>query len=718
MASSVLVTATQRRSGKSMVALGLVALLERSLGRVGYFKPIGQRGPDGVDPDVQLMKEALGLEASVEEMAPVSMDEVTEALAHGKYDEILDTILDAYQRVAENCDFVVCEGTDYFGAMAAFEFNINADISKNLSAPILLVANARACDEVGCAYGEEGCVKRCDDRERIEAVLNNISLVKESIDDKGAELFGVVINRVAADDRELMIERAKADFETHKIQLLGCLPKADLLEKPYLDEVAAGLDAEILAGSDRLDVIAQDITVAAMRLEHLLKSAKRGALVVTAGDREAVMLGMATAYNSPAIPSPSGIVMTGDLEPQPNVMRLLRDITGGRMPLLKTKLDVFEAAIKINEVKPQLRANDRARIETVKGVLESNFDVAPLLARGSAPPKAQRVTPQVFIHRLMDLARADKQTIVLPEGKDERILKAADVLLARNVCDIVLLGDEQEIRSLGGQLGLKLDDAQIINPAESELREPFAKRYQELRAKKNPTFELAFDLMHDATYFGTMMVQEGKAHGMVSGAINTTAHTLRPALEFVKTKEGVSIASSVFFMALPNQVLVYGDCAVNPNPTAEQLADIAIASADTAAAFDIEPRVAMISYSTGKSGTGDDVEKVRAATALVKERRPTLAVEGPIQYDAAIDKSVAKAKLPDSKVAGAASVFIFPDLNTGNTTYKAVQRSAKAIAIGPVMQGLRKPVNDLSRGCLVADIINTVAITAIQAQRG
>ncbi len=718
MASSVLVTATQRRSGKSMVALGLVALLERSLGRVGYFKPIGQRGLDGKDPDVVLMKEALGLEASVEEMAPVSMDEVTDALAHGKYDEILDKILDAYQSVAAYSDFVVCEGTDYFGAMAAFEFNINADISKNLTAPILLVANATNCDEVGCTFGEDGCVNRCDDNERIEAVLNNISLVKESFDEKGAELFGVVINRVDPDDREPMIQRARAELETHNIRLLACLPKADLLGRPYLDEVAVGLDAEVLAGSDRLDVIAQDITVAAMRLEHLLKTVKRGALVVTAGDREAVLLGMATAYNSPAIPSPCGIVMTGGLEPQPNVLRLMRDITNGRMPLLKTNLDVYEAAIKIHDVKPQLRAADRARMETVKGVVESNFDIAPLLARGSAPPKVQRVTPQVFIHRLMDLACANKQTIVLPEGKDERILKAADVLLARDVCNIVLLGEEQTIRSLSGQLGLKLDVAQVIDPSTSDLREVFAKRYQELRVKKNPTLEFAFDLMHDPTYFGTMMVQEGKADGMVSGAINTTAHTLRPALEFVKTKEGVSIASSVFFMALPNQVLVYGDCAVNPNPSAEHLADIAIASADTAAAFDIEPRVAMISYSTGYSGTGDDVEKVRAATALVKERRPDLAVEGPIQYDAAIDKSVAKTKLPNSAVAGAASVFIFPDLNTGNTTYKAVQRSANAIAIGPVMQGLRKPVNDLSRGCLVVDIINTVAITAIQAQRG
>lgn len=717
MASSVLVTATQRRSGKSMVALGLVSLLERSMGRVGYFKPVGQHGPDGIDPDVQLMKDALGLEASVEEMVAVTMDEVTDALAHGKYDEILDKILDGYQRIAERNDFVVCEGTDYFGAMAAFEFNINADLSKNLSAPILLVANAKVCEESGCAYGEDNCPKRCDARERVEAMLNNISLVKESIDEKGAELFGVVINRVPADDADAITARAKQELGDHGIRLLGCLPRADLLERPYLDEVAVGIDAEVLSGRDRLDVIAQHVTVAAMNLENLLQDVRRGSLVVTAGDRQAVLLGMATAYNSPAIPSPCGLVLTDGLEPPANVLKLLLDITGGRMPLLKTHHDVYNAAIRIHDVRPVLRASDRARIETVKSVMENNFDIDPLVA-GVSAPRSQRVTPQVFIHSLMDIARRNKRKVVLPEGNEERILKAADVLLTREVCDVVLLGDAEQIMGTAGQLGLKLRGVELIDPAKSPLREGYARRYMELRAKKNPTFEFSMDLMLDATYFGTMMVQEGQAHGMVSGSINTTAHTLRPALEFVKTKPGVSIASSVFFMCLPNQVLVYGDCAVNPNPTAQQLADIAIASADTAAAFDIEPRVAMISYSTGQSGTGSDVEKVREATALVKKARPELAVEGPIQYDAAIDKSVAKTKLPDSKVAGAASVFIFPDLNTGNTTYKAVQRSANAIAIGPVMQGLKKPVNDLSRGCLVVDIINTVAITAIQAQRG
>jgi phosphate acetyltransferase len=321
------------------------------------------------------------------------------------------------------------------------------------------------------------------------------------------------------------------------------------------------------------------------------------------------------------------------------------------------------------------------------------------------------------MHRVVDLARRDRRRIVLPEGQEERILRAAEVVLARGIADLTLLGNEEEIQRRIGALGLKLDGADIIDPATSPWREEFAKEYQTLRSKKNPTWEHACDVMSDPTYFGTMMVQLGRAHGLVSGSITTTAATLRPALEFVRTAPGVSIASSVFFMLLPDTVLVYGDCAVNPNPTAEQLADIALASAGTARAFDIEPRVAMLSYSTGESGTGSDVDKVRAATQLVRARAPELLVEGPIQYDAAIDPIVARTKLPGSRVAGVATVFIFPDLNAGNNTYKAVQRAAKAIAVGPVMQGLRKPVNDLSRGCTVVDIINTIAITAVQAQR-
>ena len=711
MSNSIYVTATQRGSGKSAVALGLISQLERTLGRVGYFKPVGGGGPGGVDPDVRLMKDVLGLTQSLEEICPVTMEQVTEALGQGVYDQLLDTVLEAYEQVAANYDFVVCEGTDYFGAMASFEFDINADLSSNLSSPILLVANAMDY-RGGGAEDPEG------EEDQIEAMTNNIAMVKESFDEKNCEVFGVIINRADPGRLEAVNARAQAGLEALGVKLLGSIPRAEMLERVRIEEVAAALGAEVISGAERLGVVAQGVGVAAMSLENVLDRLPRGCLVVVPGDRDDVLLGLAAAYVSPAIPACAGVIMSGGMQPHKRVMELILDLTGGNMPLLKVQTDTYDTAIAVNGVQPCLQAHQRTRVEIVKGLVERHVNIEPLLTRGVVGSVSKKMTPKQFLHRILDLARNDRRHIVLPEGAEERILRASSVLLQRGVCDITLLGDEDEVRSNIGRLGLKLDEARVLDPRRSEWREAFARRYQELRApKRNPTWELAYDLMSDPTYFGTMMVQEGEADGMVSGSINTTANTLRPALEFIKTAEGYKIASSVFMMCLPDKVLVYGDCAVNPDPTAEQLADIAIASATTAAAFDIEPLVAMLSYSTGSSGQGADVEKVREATALVKERAPDLLVEGPIQYDAAVDPGVAATKLPDSRVAGKATVFIFPDLNSGNNTYKAVQRSAKAIAIGPVMQGLRKPVNDLSRGCTVPDIINTVAITSIQAQR-
>lgn len=708
MAKSILVTATQRGSGKSAVALGLVHVLEGSLARVGYFKPVGVRDADGTDPDVRLMKEALGLDFSLDEMAPVTMDQVSEALSQGRYDQLLDQILEAYERIAQKCDFVVCEGTDYFGAMAAFEFNINADLSKTLGAPILLVANAAACGE---------CEGNCSDV--CKKLVKNIALVQESMEEKSCEMFGVVVNRAEPNDLREIDSMVQAELDKLGVRLLGTIPKTDILSKLRVEEVAASLGAEVVSGRDRLNVVVQEMVVAAMSLENVLDRLPRGALVLVPGDREDVLLGLAAAFTSPSVNHPAGVVMTGGLEPRANVRKLVLDVTQDQLPLLKVNTGTYETAIQIASVQPSLHAHQKMRVELVKSLVERNVNIQPLITSNVIVSTTRKVTPKQFIHRFIESARANRKHIVLPEGKEERILRAADILLDRGIVDLTLLGPEDVIRRDAARYGLKLNgNVRIIDPATSELREKFAKRYIELRSpKKNPTWELSFDLMSDATYFGTMMVQEGLADGMVSGSITTTAATLRPALEFVKTKDGISLASSVFFMCLPDNVLVYGDCAVNPNPTAEQLADIAVASATTAKSFGIDPYVAMLSYSTGSSGQGSDVDKVRQATEIIKKRYPDLPVEGPIQYDAAIDPDVAKTKLPGSRVAGAATVFIFPDLNSGNNTYKAVQRAAKAIAIGPVMQGLRKPVNDLSRGCTIPDIVNTVAITAIQAQR-
>ncbi len=711
MPGSIFVTETQSGNGKSTICLGLISLLERTLGKVGYFKPIGNKRNGDNFTDVHLMKDALGLRLSFEEMGPLTMDQVTEALTRGTYDNLLDNVLDTYQRIADQCDFVVIEGTDYEGAMATFEFDINAELSKNLGSPILLVANAADCI---CTNPQDGqCMANV-----CETLIQRISFLKENFDAKSCEMFGVVINRVESNMLKNLQPMLQKELEKIGIRLIGILPRSDMLEKPSLEEIAADLGAEVLSGHERLNTVVQGFDVAAMSLENVLKRLFNGVLALVPGDREEVLLGLAAAYRSTVVASPSGIVMTGGLEPPEKTKALLTDITGGLMPILKVNTKTFETAVHINEVKAKLKSHQTARIEIIKGLVERQLNVDPLITRSAVGEmRANRMTPKQFIHSIVDIARKNRRRIVLPEGVEERILKAAEVLLDRQIVDLTILGDEEQIRQRSGRLGLKLEGAHILDPAKAPMREAYAKRYIELRSpKKTPTWEIAWDIMSDPTYFGTMMVYEGHADGMVSGSINTTAHTLRPALEFIKCKEGFSIASSVFFMCLPNSVLVFGDCAVVPNPTEDQLANIAIASADTAKSFEIEPRVAMLSYSTGASGGGPDVEKVRKATEIVRELRPDILVEGPIQYDAAIDPGVAKTKLPNSKVAGTATVFIFPDLNTGNNTYKAVQRASNGIAIGPVMQGLKKPVNDLSRGCTIPDIINTVAITAVQAQ--
>ncbi len=704
MPKSIFLTATQRGSGKSSVALGLTALLERTMGNVGYFKPVGRRPDGGADPDVLLMKKTFALEAAEEEIQLFTMDDVAESLADGTNDQLLEQVMDGYDRIESSVDFVVCEGTDYFGAMAAFESNVNAEISKNLGSPILLVANG-----MDSASGEN---------REVAEVVDHICMIKESFDELGCEFFGVIINKCAVDGLDEFQAHAQKALADHDIRLMGAIPRSDMLEKVRLEEVVAQIGAEVVAGEERMNQVAQKVEIAAMGLDNVLRRVGKGALVVAPGDRGAVLLGMASAYVSPTIPAPAGVILTGDLEPPRHVMNLVLDLTGGIMPIMKVKTNTYETALNIAAVQPRIESHQRMRIEVAKGLVDRHVNAEPILTAAAVDPGVRKVTPRMFLHHIMDKARHDRKHIVLPEGHDDRVLRAAAVLLEREVVDLTILGKEPIVRKRLDQLSPKGDLVTVIDPDLSEWREPFTKRYMELRGpKKSPSWDISYDLMADVSYFGTMMVHEGRADGMVSGAAHTTAHTLRPALEFIKVREGVRIASSVFFMCLPDSVLVYGDCAVNPNPTAEELADIAIASAETARAFGVDPFVAMLSYSTGESGTGSDVEKVRKATALVREYDPNLPVDGPIQYDAAVDADVGKAKLPGSRVAGAATVFIFPDLNSGNNTYKAVQRSARAIAVGPVMQGLRKPVNDLSRGTTVRDIVNTVAITAVQAQR-
>ncbi len=451
-----------------------------------------------------------------------------------------------------------------------------------------------------------------------------------------------------------------------------------------------------------------------MSLPNVLARLAPDVTVIAPSDRTDLIPGLMLAHQSGTFPTLAGILLTGGYA-LPETVRRLSEGVQQDLPIALTDLGTFATAERLLRVRGPMDAKSKNKIESARRIFAEQVDQAALLAAIDVSASEVR-TPLMFEYQLMERARAMRKHIVLPESQDDRILEAAAILLRRGVADLTLLGEETKVRARASALGLDVDQAKVLSPFDPELRERFAATYAQARAHKGMTIEKARDVITDISYFGTMMVHLGLADGMVSGAVNTTAHTIRPALEFVKTKPGVDTVSSVFLMCLADRVLVYGDCAVIPEPTTDQLADIAVSSAETARQFGIEPRVAMLSYSTGTSGSGAEVEKVRAATALVAERAPDLALEGPIQYDAAIDPDVARTKLPDSAVAGRATVFIFPDLNTGNNTYKAVQRSAHAVAIGPVLQGLKKPVNDLSRGALVDDIVNTVAITAVQAQ--
>jgi phosphate acetyltransferase len=685
MGSSVYVASVEGYTGKSAVALGLLEQLSRRVGRVGVFRPVVRGEAGERDHVLELLVSHEAVTLSYDECAGVGYDEV-----HTDPTAALDRIVERYHRVAERCDAVVIVGSDYTDVGTPTEFAYNARIAANLGAPVLLVLNGSG---------------------RSPADLHTItSLSAGELKAQHGTLFAVVANRVDA---------AQVIEDTEAITVDGVLayaiPEEPLLSAPSVGELMPACDGTLVGGDPALLTReATGFVVAAMTMPNVLDRLFDGAVVITPGDRPEVVLGVVMADLSANFPQVSGIVLNGGLGLPPQVSRLLEGL-GTTMPIVATDLGTHATTTALNAVRGRLTRASTRKVVTALALFADHVDGDALLDRLEVA-RTEAVTPLMFEHQVVDRAVADRRHIVLPEGDEPRMLQAADILLRRGVADLTLLGDPLRITAAAARLGVDVGDARLLSPLDPELHERFAVEYHERRRHKGIDLDDARAVVGDVSYFGTMMVELGLADGMVSGAVHTTAHTIRPALEIVRTVPGVSVVSSVFFMCLENQVLVYGDCAVNPDPTAEQLADIAISSAATAAAFGIDPRVAMLSYSTGTSGAGTDVDKVSEATALVRQRAPALLVEGPIQYDAAIDAAVAATKLPHSDVAGRATVFVFPDLNTGNNTYKAVQRSAGAVAVGPVLQGLRKPVNDLSRGATVRDIVNTVAITAIQAQ--
>ncbi|OUD91676.1 Phosphate acetyltransferase [Clavibacter michiganensis subsp. michiganensis] len=700
MARSIYITSAEGHSGKSTVALGVLDTLTHQIQRVGVFRPIA-RSIEEPDYVLQALLAHDGVDLDYDECVGVTYDDV-----HADPEAALSRIVERYKAVEAKCDVVVIVGSDYTDVGSPTELSFNARIAANLGAPVLLVLTGRRADETG---------GRSPDEMRQIADLAVPELVTAH-----AALLGVVVNR--ADPEQLDAITAAipaavpASLQARAPHVpVWAIPEDAFLVAPTVAELLDAVDGTLVKGDQALlSREALGVVVSAMSMENVLARLTEGAIVVIPGDRSEVLLGVLTAHASETFPTVAGIVLNGGFALSPTIETLIAGLDQ-TLPIISTELGTYETAKRITQTRGRLSPESTRKMDTALAAFEQHVDTSRLLELLDVS-RSDVVTPLMFEYGLIERARTAGKRIVLPEGTDDRVLRAAGTILSRGIADVTILGEEIEVRSRAIGLGIDIGRATVLSPFDAVLRERFAEEYVRLRAHKGMVLDIARETVTDVSYFGTMMVQLGLADGMVSGAAHTTAHTIRPGFEIIKTTEGVSVVSSVFLMALADRVLVYGDCAVNPDPTADQLADIAISSAETAAQFGIEPRIAMLSYSTGESGAGADVEKVRQATARVRELRPDLAVEGPIQYDAAADAAVAATKMPGSAVAGRATVFIFPDLNTGNNTYKAVQRSAGAVAIGPVLQGLRKPINDLSRGALVQDIVNTVAITAIQAE--
>ncbi len=695
MSKAVYIATNEPESGKSIITLGLMRLLLGKTNKVAYFRPIIDEHPkQEMDNHIETVLKHFDLKMEYEDCYALTGAEVIHKKSNGQEDEIIDKIIEKYKYLEDRFDFILIEGTDFSGDGVFIEMDLNVLIAKNLGVPVVIVSNGK--DKL---------------QEEIEG---NVLLAYDSFNEKDVKVLSIVINKADINDIEAINLGLKRELPEDIF--VYSIPFISNLNNPSVQEIVDELDAKVLFGKKYLNNQTGSFAVGAMQLRNFVKKLKEKSLVITPGDRADIILSSLQANISDNYPSISGIVLTGGLKPEKSIIKLIKGLNQ-IVPVISVKSGTFDAANEIGAIRSHIYADNKQRIYTSISTFEKFVNIDEI-SKNFVEFQPKGITPRMFQYNLVSRAKKHKKHIVLPEGEDERILRAAARLIALDIVEITLLGSKEKISRVVAKnsIPLNFDKVNIICTVESDKYEDYVNTFYELRKHKNVTIDVAKDLMMDVSYFGTMMVYKGDADGMVSGAVHTTQHTIRPALQFVKTKPGVSVVSSIFFMCLEDRVSVFGDCAINPNPNAAQLAEIAISSADSSKAFGIEPKIAMLSYSSGASGKGEDVDKVREATKIVKKLRPELKVEGPIQYDAAVDMAVGKSKLPDSEVAGQANVLIFPDLNTGNNTYKAVQRETGAIAIGPMLQGLNKPVNDLSRGCTEDDVFNTVVITAIQAE--
>ena len=687
--------------GKTVITLGLMELLSSRLDNIGFFRPLVNVRPGSkeTDRDIDLILSHFDLDIPRGKTFGYTNAVANTMSSLGKTDELIEGIINKFQKMADSCSVVLCEGVDTGHLSNISEFELDATLCKNLGCFVVVAIDAFE--------------KHSDD------IFGTIERISESLRDRSCDVIAFFINRTSEQQEEVLLSAIRL-HERLNHSIFHFLPNDSALRRPTLNHIVEEFEAEVLAGKSHLNRHVHDIIIGASHVDNLIRQIGHGILVVTPGDRIDILLGALASVHSRNLGSISGIVLTDAITPDGAVKDLIEGMDD-IVPILSLKEDLSEVIVRLKGMHATISPQDKRNIHSALALFDRHIDSSDLTNK-VINAKAARTTPKMFEHHLLQRARQERCHIVLPEGEDERILRAADILTRREVARITVLGRQEAIEKKLSILGFRLPGVEIVDPIESDKTQAYGRTFYELRKHKGMTLEQARDSVIDATYFGTMMVAQKDADGMVSGALHSTANTIRPALQIIKTDSNSPIISSVFFMGLKDRVLVYGDCAVNPDPSPEELAQIAIASALTAHKFGIEPIVAMLSYSSGQSGTGVNVDKVRKATEiateLAKESYPELLIDGPMQYDAAVDPSVAAQKMPESSVAGKATVLIFPDLNTGNNTYKAVQRSANATAVGPVLQGLQRPVNDLSRGCSVHDIVTMVAITAIQAISG
>jgi len=686
--SSLYIISKEPQAGSLFIAIGLMEILKRRFKRVAVFKPVVL---DKKDEDIKTLLDIFSLNQSLESACGITLKKAEELLVYEEA-KLYENLITKFESLCESYDFVLCLGFSSQHLKDFIDFDLNQQVAKNFSSSIVGVISAKG--------------------KTVESIDEELLLWERGLKEEGLKPFAFFVN--------LLKDRLSCEVDSIKpFKEVPCfpIPYEKELDRPTIFDFLDVSGGEVLNIKDerKLEQAINKPLIAAMHPEHFLDYFEDGDLVIVSADRSDILLTVMAANQTKGFPSASAVVIGGQVSISKNILKLLSSNDNFNVVLIKVPLDTMQISQLALKSTARITSKHRRKVALALGHFAKYVDTE-LIEKSLSNSSVNILTPAMFQHRLFARASKQKVRIVLPESMDERILRAAEIVHRRNLANIILLGEKESVCNRARALGLNLDGLEFINPQDENLLEEFTQKLYELRKEKGVTFEAARDRMKNWTYFATMMVEQGLADAMVAGASHSTAETVLPALQIIKTKPSIEIVSSIFFMCLDAKVLVYGDCAIVPDPNPKELAQIAVESALSAKAFGIEPIVAMLSYSSGESGKGKDVEKVREAVKIANSMRPDLLIEGPIQYDAAIDPEVGRKKMPGSRVAGRATVFIFPDLNTGNNTYKAVQRSTNAIAIGPVLQGLRKPVNDLSRGCSVEDIVSTIAITAVQAQ--